>query len=89
MQIMPVLKFWFAHGSQIEALAGQVGAKPGETPIIVSFAAAIMPFAKRAWPVLAQNNLGDDFVEMLKEAFATSPAVPQRDVADKSASGGA
>jgi hypothetical protein len=80
MQIMPVLKFWFAHGSQIEALAGQGGSKPGETHVIVSLVAAVMPFAKLAWPVLAQNNLGDDFVAMLRDALATTPATPQRDV---------
>ena len=66
MQLMPVLKFWFTHGQQIEGLVDK-GNTPGQAHTIIGIVEAIMPFAKRAWPILTQDNLADDFVAMLKD----------------------
>jgi hypothetical protein len=73
MNIMPLVGFYWKHGSQIEALfAG--GATPDGSHLILDVAAALQPVIKKHWPQYNKDGLLDDGVATLRELLA--PAGP-------------
>ena len=73
---MPALKFWYNHGSQIEAILSK-GNSPGGSHLVPDVIAALMPIAKKQFPVLNENNLGDDLVTCVRDTFAAPSPLPE------------
>lgn len=73
MNFMPIVGFYWKHGSQINAMVSKSG-KPGEPSLLLDVATALAPVIKRHWPQINDNNLTDDALATLKEVL--DPNIP-------------
>ena len=83
MQIVaPLIKFYYNHSADIEALESEQG--PSNVPFLLDLLTANMPVIKKYWPKMNRNGLADDFLTMLREMFA-APASPPSEQGGESA----
>lgn len=75
MNIMPLVGFYWKHGSQIEAMFAK-GNSPDGSHLVLDLVAALAPVVKKHWPKLNDNNLLDDGVTTLRELLADPPPAP-------------
>jgi hypothetical protein len=75
MNIMPLVGFYWKHGSQIEAMFSG-GSTPDGSHLLLDVASALAPVVKKHWPQLNADNLLDDGVATLRALLAPPPAVP-------------
>ena len=75
MNIMPLVGYWWKHGSQIETMFSG-GSSPDGSHLLLDVAAALAPVIKKHWPKLNENNLLDDGVATLRELLAPPAPVP-------------
>ncbi len=71
MNFMPLVGFYWKHGTQINAMIPKSGA--GQPSLVLDVAMAAVPIIKKHWPQLNTNNLCDDALAALKEVL-TPPA---------------
>ncbi len=76
MNVLPLVGFWWKHGSQIEALLERPGGKPspGRSSLVLDLAAGLLPVVKKHWPQLNENGLLDDALATAKDVFAPPPS---------------
>ena len=68
MNLMPVVGFYWKHGSQINAMIPKSGTA-GQSSLILDVATAMAPVIKKHWPQLNENGLCDDALSTLKEVL--------------------
>lgn len=89
MNIMPLVGFYWKHGTQIEAMFSS-GSSPDGSHLILDVATALAPVIKKHWPKLNENNLLDDGVATLRELLAPPAPVPTvTDIQDQQGAGSA
>lgn len=83
MNIMPLVEFWYKHGSQLVALF-KSGSTPGGSHIALDFIDANAPIIKRLKPEWNQNGMIDDGVACLKDMMAPDAPYTVGDAATRS-----
>jgi len=68
MNWMPLVGFYWKHGTQINAMVPKSGTG-GQSSLILDIATAAVPVVKKHWPQLNANNLCDDALAALKEVL--------------------
>ena len=69
MQIMPLVGFYWKHGTQINAMIPKSNTA-GQPSLLLDVATALAPVIKKHWPELNANGLTDDALSTLKEVLA-------------------
>lgn len=75
MNIMPLVGFYWKHGSQIEAMVSKNKGGGNGTHTILDLAHALVPFVKKTWPQYNANGLLDDALSTLDAALAAPAPV--------------
>ena len=75
MNIMPLVGFYWKHGTQLETMFGK-GASPDGSHLVLDVVAALVPVVKKHWPGLNTDGLLDDAATTLRELIQpTAPTI--------------